>query len=226
MKKVLKKIFNVFTDILLIAALTILVLSAYTAHQYQADPDNAYLFGYKPILVLTGSMEPTMRVNSICIAEKSEYDDIVVDDIILFQIDDKLITHRVISITDQGIRTKGDNNNSEDAYYLTEDNVKAKVVYVANWTATVIDDLQTTEGKIKWIGFPLFVLAILIILKMTIKKILTSPDEDDEKIEDKKVVESNQIEESQPENNDSQPEAPPEVLEDSDTTSSEESESE
>ena len=180
LKHILGKIFGIITDILLIASLTILVLSAYTAHQYKEDPDNAYLFGYKPILVLTGSMEPTMRVNAICVAQKIPYEEVKVDDIIMFQIDDKLITHRVIEITDMGIRTKGDNNNAEDAYYLKENNVKAKVVYIANWTATIIDDLQTTQGKIKWIGFPIFVLVVLFILSRVIKKILNSPDEEEE----------------------------------------------
>ena len=113
-------------------------------------------------------------------AQKIPYEEVKVDDIIMFQIDDKLITHRVIEITDMGIRTKGDNNNAEDAYYLKENNVKAKVVYIANWTATIIDDLQTTQGKIKWIGFPIFVLVVLFILSRVIKKILNSPDEEEE----------------------------------------------
>ena len=46
LKKILGKIFGIFTDILLIASLTVLVLSAYTANQYKEDPNNAYLFFY------------------------------------------------------------------------------------------------------------------------------------------------------------------------------------
>lgn len=194
LKKILGKIFGIFTDILLIASLTVLVLSAYTANQYKEDPNNAYLFGYKPVLVLTGSMEPTMRVNAICVAEKTTYNEVAVGDILMFEIDGKLITHRVIEITDKGIRTKGDNNNSEDAYYLTENNVKAKVIYIANWTADIINDLQTTEGKMKWIGFPIFVFVVLFVLSRVIKKILNGPDDDEENdnnIEEKKDEDPN-----------------------------------
>lgn len=195
MKKILKTFFNVLTDILLIVALTILVLSAYTAHQYKEDPQNAYLFGYKPILVLTGSMEPTMRVNSICVAKTATYDDVEVGDIIMYEIEDKLITHRIVEITADGIRTKGDNNNTEDAYYITENNIRAKVIYIANWTATIINDLGTTQGKIKWIGFPIFVIVVLGALIYVIKRILRTPDEDEslEELEENNDVDSSLV---------------------------------
>ncbi len=175
-KRIFKKALDIFTDILLIASITILILSAYTAYQYKENPEEAYLMDYKPILVLTGSMEPTMEVNAICIAKKIDYNDVAVGDIIMYEIEDKLITHRVIEITEEGIRTKGDNNSVEDAYYLTQDNVKAKVIHIANWTAAAIREIQTTQGKIKWIGFPLFVLAVLLGLKCAIKKILSMED--------------------------------------------------
>ena len=191
MKKILKITFNILTDILLIAALTILVLSAYTASQYKSNPEDAYLFGYKPILVLTGSMEPTMKVNSVCVAKKATYDDVEVGDIIMYKIDGKLITHRVIEETEQGFRTKGDNNNTEDAYFITENNIQAKVIHIANWTAGIIEDLQTTEGKIRWIGFPIFVIIVLAVLIAVIKKIINSPDEKEEQ-EDKSEEESSE----------------------------------
>lgn len=176
-KKIIRKTINIVTDILLIVALTVLVLSAYLAHQYKANPESAYLFGYKPILVLTGSMEPTMMTNSVCIAKKATYDEMEVGDIMMYQIEDKLITHRIVSKTEEGITTKGDNNNSEDSYLLTKDHVRAKVIYIANWTATIVNDLQTTQGKIKWIVFPISVLIILGILIHVIKRILREPEE-------------------------------------------------
>lgn len=195
-RKIIRKTVNVITDILLIAALTVLVLSAYLAHQYKANPENAYLFGYKPILVLTGSMEPTMMTNSVCIAKKTTYDEVQVGDIMMYQIEDKLITHRIVSKTDEGITTKGDNNNSEDSYLLTKDHVRAKVVYVANWTASIVNDLQTTQGKIKWIVFPISVLVILGVLIHVIKKILREPEEPernkDKNPEDEKIQEPEQ----------------------------------
>lgn len=180
MKKFLRKFMDIATNIILVFSIIVLALSGYTAYQYKENPSEAYLFDHKPILVLTGSMEPTMRVNSVSVAQKIEYDEVAVGDIIMYEIEDKLITHRVIEITESGIRTKGDNNNTEDSYLLTEANIKAKVVYIGNWTATMFDDIQTTGGKLRWFGFPVFVLAVLLGLRYTLYRILREEDEDEE----------------------------------------------
>lgn len=175
MKKVNKKlkISDIVINILLVLSFVILGLSIYTTIKYKENPQDAYLFGYKPVLVLTGSMEPTLKEKGICIVKKVTYDEVDIDDILMYTIDEKTITHRIISKTEEGIRTKGDNNNVQDAYLLGEENVKAKVVAIFNFTAPIINDFEGGYmGYVRWIGFPIFVLVVIFTVKKVVKNIL------------------------------------------------------
>lgn len=171
---------DVIVNILLVASLAILACSIFIAYKFKENPQEAYLFGYKPIYVLTGSMEPTMREKSVVIVKKATYDEVDVDDIIMYEVEDKSITHRIIEKTEEGIRTKGDNNNVEDAYTLTDENVKAKVVLRLNIVASIVNDCMSGPmGYVKWVGFPIFVLVVLFGTPKLVKKILTSDKFDD-----------------------------------------------
>lgn len=177
--KLFKNLANAFTNVLIILSIALLVFSMYTAYQFQEKPNDAYLFGYKPILVLTNSMQPTLTPNGIVIVKQATYDDIQKDDILMYEIGDKLITHRVVDKTEDGIITKGDNNELQDAYVITEDNVRAKVVAVWNWAAKPIGEIfpegtshgVNLRGLLKWIAYPLFVLLVLDILFSVLVKI-------------------------------------------------------
>ena len=173
------KISDIIVDILLALALIVLGMSIFIAFKFKENPEDAYLFGYKPVYILTGSMEPTLREKGICIVEKTTYDDVDVGDIVMYTIEDKTITHRIVEKTEEGIRTKGDNNNVKDAYLLQEDNIKAKVAFIMNFTATIINDLQSGPmGYVKWIGYPVFVIIVLVVLSKLIKKIIKSNNKD------------------------------------------------
>ena len=74
------------------------------------------IFGYRPLVVLSGSMEPTFKVGSIVYYKKVNQKEIRINDVITFKMDDdKLVSHRVYSIIDNQYITKGDANNSVDA---------------------------------------------------------------------------------------------------------------
>ena len=70
------------------------------------------IFGYSVFTVATGSMEPTISQNDIVIVKKTN--DIKVDDIVTYEKDGDYITHRVISMSDDTLITKGDANNTND----------------------------------------------------------------------------------------------------------------
>lgn len=77
-----------------------------------------YLFGFQPLAVLSGSMEPTYHVGSVVFVKKAAPEDIRVGDAITFRLTglNYPATHRVVSIDpDKRVFvTKGDNNTSED----------------------------------------------------------------------------------------------------------------
>ena len=184
-KRFFKHLGDAISNILVVLSVLLLVFSIFTAYQFRENPEEAYLFGYKPVFILTGSMEPTLKVNGVAIVERTTYDDVEEGDIIMYEIGDKMITHRIMSKTAQGITTKGDNNNTQDAYLLTEENIKAKVVSIWNWTAKPMNDICPDgfgngvdyRGIVKWVGFPVFVIVVLKVLFFVIKKINQMEDE-------------------------------------------------
>lgn len=76
-----------------------------------------YLFGYRPLAVLSGSMEPTYPVGSVIFVKHVDPEEIAVGQAISFQMDSGAVaTHRVVAISTQNktFTTKGDANNNQD----------------------------------------------------------------------------------------------------------------
>lgn len=86
----------------------------------------------KYILLLLGSMEPTLKINELIVVENSkENSNYEIGDIITFY-DEELgadVTHRIIKITENGYYTKGDFNNVEDLNIVTKDRIVGKLVF-------------------------------------------------------------------------------------------------
>lgn len=73
-----------------------------------------YPFGIKAAVVMTGSMEPTININDFVILNRPK--DIKVNDIVSYKDKDNKneVLHRVVSINNDEIITKGDANNVTD----------------------------------------------------------------------------------------------------------------
>ena len=83
-------------------------------------------FGIRTYKIGSGSMEPTLKVNDlIIIYEFREYE---VGDIVTFNYNGDKITHRIVSINDNEVITKGDANNTNDKPIKKED-IIGKVIY-------------------------------------------------------------------------------------------------
>ncbi len=133
--KILNKIINVTTTLIIVIGLIFLVLCA---------------IGITPYVVLSGSMEPKVPTGSLCfINEHVKYENIKAGDVIAFKMDDgTLVTHRVIEITNEGIVTKGDANNNNDAVVTTASNYVGKNIGSIPFAGYVVKTIQTTKGKI------------------------------------------------------------------------------
>ncbi|MFB1082222.1 signal peptidase I [Jeotgalibacillus sp. JSM ZJ347] len=126
-------------------AFILIILIAYTIISARITGADPSFMGYQFKNVLSGSMEPTFRTGSVIqikLTEKegTEYEP---GDIITFQRDGILITHRIIEKIIHGdavtYRTKGDNNDGPDI-----DAIPAGAVLG-----------QYTGITIPWIGYPL-----------------------------------------------------------------------
>lgn len=126
-EKTMKWINNIVSGILmilLISLATVVVIS-------KASGGEPQLFGYQIKTVLSGSMEPDIQTGSIIGVKLAEdKNDFKKGDVITFQEEDILITHRITEVVESGdailYRTKGDNNNAEDMNPVISENVVAQ----------------------------------------------------------------------------------------------------
>ncbi len=87
-----------------------------------------YIFGYTPLVVLSGSMEPTYKTGSVIYYKDVSFDELKKDDVISFQVKDQIVTHRIYEIKSKDeIITKGDANNAVDSGSIGYENVKGVV---------------------------------------------------------------------------------------------------
>jgi signal peptidase len=133
--KVLKKIINALMTLIIAIGGLFLVL---------------YFLGIVPYVVLSGSMEPTIKTGSLCFVNKNiSIDKIKEKDIIAFKLDDgTLVTHRVKSITEEGIITKGDSNKKADNNVVTKINYVGKDMLWIPKLGYIVMAFRTTNGKI------------------------------------------------------------------------------
>lgn len=102
--KIIKKIFFSLFLLILLLYLFIIITPKYIK--------GFYPFGIRTAIVLTGSMEPSLKINDFVIMRKTK--SIKVNDIISYKLNNSEILHRVIRINNNEIVTKGDANNKED----------------------------------------------------------------------------------------------------------------
>lgn len=87
--------------------------------------------GYRPVVVLSGSMEPTYHVGSVIYYKEAPFADINVGDAITFKAgENSMVTHRVTAKSEMSgtFTTKGDANETEDPNPVNYSDVIGKVL--------------------------------------------------------------------------------------------------
>ena len=179
------KISNIMSWVFLIFTSCLLIFTAMTAINAHKTGEPAFLFGYRPVLVLTGSMEPYMMTNGIALTkEVDDISDLEVGDVVTYHFESESgrllrITHRIIALDNGTIHTKGDNNRVSDGYTLTIDNIESEVVAVFNQTAWIAQKWQTTTGKIMIVSFAVAIILLYYTLKTFILSRKEKPETQD-----------------------------------------------
>lgn len=158
---------NIFLKIikgLLITVLSvILVINIYIMIQAKSNPKAVpSLFGYKPFIVLSGSMETQIYVGDLVIVKEVDSNTLKKNDIIAFRDSENLVTtHRIVNVinNDKGLcfETKGDNNNTKDDGIVCSNNVEGKYQTRIPKLGNAIMFIQEP------LGFTVMMLSILII---------------------------------------------------------------
>ncbi|WP_050632166.1 signal peptidase I [Bacillus andreraoultii] len=128
----MKVVMRVGTSIIIIFLITVFLLLNLQLFFKEQFPS---IFGLTPLNVLSGSMEPTFKVGDVLLIRKVPIHSIQHNDIITYKKDGKsLVTHRVVSIDNQGneriFRTKGDANTGTDRQIVHSEQVIGKVIII------------------------------------------------------------------------------------------------
>ncbi|MBR3762811.1 MAG: signal peptidase I [Lachnospiraceae bacterium] len=100
-------------------------------------------FGYGMAVVLSGSMEPALSVNDLIVAKETE--EYEVGDMVVYQDGDSVVVHRVVTLDEETVQTKGDANNVVDAP-ISREMVKGKVIAYIPGAGYVVNFLRTPVG--------------------------------------------------------------------------------
>ena len=150
------KVKTVFRTILIAIAAAVVGLNLYMINASRLAGDAVPMpFGVGAAVVLSGSMEPEFSAGDLLFVKQS--DNYKVDDVVVFQDGRIAVTHRIISMTENEVITKGDANNVEDDP-ITLDRIKGKVVLVIPFVGHLVNAIKTPAGTIVILALAIFLL--------------------------------------------------------------------
>lgn len=150
MRNIITKAGTLVLGILVCLLIIILGIQAY--NKLIVRDETAGILGYNYKTVLTGSMEPAIPVGSIVITkEQSSYE---MEDIISFQEEGAIITHRIISIDRERYITKGDANNVADTEEVQQKQILGKIILT----------IPLLGYLVMWLMSPFGIISLFIII--------------------------------------------------------------
>lgn len=178
--KILKMIWNILYTLLFILVVLMLLIVV----MQRATDNTIAVGGFRIFSVATGSMVPVYEVGDVLISKEVEPEDIKIGDDIVYEgkkgsFNDKIVTHRVISIDKQEdgnykIITKGVANNLEDPE-INQTQVYGKVICnlkILSWIGKLVRNVYTFY-------FIIFIPVAILIYK-NIKNITNRGNEEEE----------------------------------------------
>ena len=145
--------------IICIALAPILVMNVTIIIKSYINPDQVPdFFGIKPLVVLSGSMEPEIREGDLAISKTVDPASLKVGDIISFKEGSAIVTHRIVQLTTKdgqpAFVTKGDANNVHDGNAITYSQVEGIYVFSIGKIGYLAMFMQTPVGMLVFVGVP------------------------------------------------------------------------
>ena len=163
--KTLKKILTIIVMIILCGIL--FASGVILVNSYIKPNEVPSFFGWKPFIVLSGSMETQIMTGDIAVVKEIDTNNLKENDIIAFKDnEDIVITHRIVEILreDDGkvkYKTKGDNNNTEDDGYVYQEQVEGIYKFRVGKLGNLALFIQTPVGMVVCISIPLIMLLLI-----------------------------------------------------------------
>lgn len=149
----------------------IMIFLIFITAQSRLTGQEPSLFGYRMYVVDSGSMAPTLPINSIIIVNESKASEIEEGDIVTYYAGTSgtRVTHRVVEILEdnQGFITRGDANNTEDPNILEKDRIIGKLALSIPFVGAIFRVLSTKIGIVIIVG----IAALIILIPMLFKKL-------------------------------------------------------
>ena len=159
-KKMTKKIIK---HIILIGLIILFIINLILSFE-----ENTHILGIYMFNIVSESMEPTFYKDDLVVVKKCNLGELQKGDIITFKQDDRIISHRIVSITkDKGeikFSTKGDNNDVQDKEPVELQNVYGKVLFSIKKIGKIVHYIQNARGLINIVMF-IVITYILISLR-------------------------------------------------------------
>ena len=151
-----KKIKSVIRIALLVLVALIIGVNIYTINASRLAGDTVPMpFGVGAAVVLSGSMEPELSAGDLLIvAERKDYN---VGDVVVYQDGRMAVTHRIISISEDEVITRGDANNIEDDP-IAPTQIKGEVVLAIPFLGYAVNIIKTPLGTLCILALAVFLL--------------------------------------------------------------------
>lgn len=153
MKKIL------YYVLFLVIVLPFLIFNLTLIIKSKLYPDKiADFMGYKPFIVMSGSMETTINIGDLVIVKKVNSSSIHTGDIIAFKNGNIVISYRVKEvINDSGtykFKTKGDNNNVADDFIVNSDAIEG----------IFVNKIPGLGSILLFLGKPIGLLMVILVI--------------------------------------------------------------
>lgn len=154
---------NIIIKLLYVLLIPIIIWEAIIIIQTVQNPDEVpSINGIKTFCIISGSMEPQIQINDIVIVKEVPETEINIGDIISFNVNGEIITHRIIEIEKGQYNknlyiTKGDANNVEDEEKITYEQIEGKYINKISKVGKIVFALKNKTTLV-------IVLVILILL--------------------------------------------------------------
>ena len=183
------KIKKIISYILTLLCVVIVLLTSIEVISATKDSRPPSLLGYSISYVPTESMEPEIEAGEYIYYKKTSFDDVDVDDIIIYksksgQMKGKYIVHRIVEKHDDYLIVKGDNNVINDSEHVTSDMVYGKYI-----DKVEILNFITRGLSVNALFFILMVLFIILLVLQFISVFAkTKKEEIEKKLEEDKQI--------------------------------------
>ena len=111
--------------------------------------------GFGVSVVLTGSMEPTLKVNELVFVVKA--DEYKEGDIVVYQKDNELIIHRIMLINGDQVVTQGDNNPVADDP-VPMGSIKGKMKFSIPFIGLIVRGIRSVPGVLLILAASIFLM--------------------------------------------------------------------